>query len=170
MFGVHIYYQKLILMGLLPIAAALGAGLVWWIAACIKKNKSFMKVEYVSTLVILGLLIHPNIVNIMFSAFSCKDLDDGVLFCIREYSIECWTDNHTLMTLGVALPCLVIWGLGIPGAIMILVVRNKTKLQKVKYKIRYGYVYNGYRESVFYWEFVILYRKMMIISIAVFLA
>lgn len=36
---------------------------------------------------------------------------------------------------------------------------------------RYGFLYNGYRKSIArYWEFIIIYRKVVIIFIQVFLA
>jgi hypothetical protein len=84
-----------------------------------------MKVELVATIIILLFLIHPNIVNMMFSVFSCKDLDDGEKYLILSYDIKCWTTEHTFWATAVALPCLMIWGLGIPIVVMLGLVRNK---------------------------------------------
>ena len=49
---------------------------------------------------------------------------------------------------------------------MIAIIRKKDDLYNYYVKARYGFLYNGYRESsAKYWEFVIIYRKLMLIII-----
>ena len=49
-------------------------------------------------------------------------------------------------------------------------MRNRKHLQRFDTKTKYGFLYNGYRPSAYYWELVIMYRKIVIIFIQVFLA
>ena len=44
------------------------------------------------------------------------------------------------------------------------------KLEKDSLKIKYGFLYRGYRKEFFYWESVIIYRKICLIMIAVFVS
>lgn len=37
-------------------------------------------------------------------------------------------------------------------------------------KEKYGFLYNGYQKRFYYWEVVIMYRKILIIFIAVFIS
>jgi len=74
------------------------------------------------------------------------------------------------MALGVALPAIVIWSIGIPSYAFILMHKHKNELNLVKVKTRYGFLYNGYKLHSFYWEVVIMYRKILFIFISVFLA
>jgi len=36
-------------------------------------------------------------------------------------------------------------------------------------KQKFGFLYNGYKKEYFFWEIVIMYRKILIIFISVFL-
>ena len=75
-----------------------------------------------------------------------------------------------MFALGIALPFLVVWGLGIPAFafFMMYSVRDKLKMNWVKE--RYGFLYNGYKPHAYYWEIIIMYRKIALIFIAVFLS
>lgn len=73
------------------------------------------------------------------------------------------------MALYVALPCLVLWGIGIPGMFWFLMHREKEKLDTVGTKQKFGFLFNGYKRENFFWEIVIMYRKIMCIFISVFL-
>lgn len=41
---------------------------------------------------------------------------------------------------------------------------------KAEVKEKYGFLYNGYRKRYYFWEVIIMYRKIMVIVIAVFIA
>ena len=41
---------------------------------------------------------------------------------------------------------------------------------KMEVKEKYGFLYNGYRKQYYYWEVIIMYRKIIIIFIAVFVS
>lgn len=62
------------------------------------------------------------------------------------------------------------WGLGIPAFAFLLLQREKENLKKISVKEKYGFLYNGYQKRYYYWEVVIMYRKIMVIFIAVFVA
>jgi hypothetical protein len=70
--------------------------------------------------------------------------------------------------MSLALPCIIVWVLGAPTGVLYYMYRHERALQEIDNKLRFGFLYNGYRSMNFYWEFVILYRKVLIISISVF--
>lgn len=75
------------------------------------------------------------------------------------------------MAFGVALPGLIVWGLGIPSYGLRLIVSNMESLHLQSFKEKYGFLYNGYRyPQAYFWEFIIMYRKIIMIFIQVFLA
>mmetsp|Transcript_30662 Transcript_30662/g.34879 ORF Transcript_30662/g.34879 Transcript_30662/m.34879 type:complete len:144 (-) Transcript_30662:522-953(-) len=84
-----------------------------------------------------------------------------------DYSIECWTKEHRTWTFGVALTSLLLWGLGIPTIGLAVVIKNRRNLQETETKIKYGFIYQGYRDSHFFWEVVIIYRKVILAALAV---
>ncbi len=73
------------------------------------------------------------------------------------------------MTLGVALPCLLAWGIGIPAGVWVLMTRDKERLDTVAVKEKFGFLYNGYKRRSFFWEIVIMYRKITMIAISIFM-
>lgn len=83
----------------------------------------------------------------------------------------------------VILPAIIIWVLGIPLAAFIMLMRNKKKILKisrfdeiskadqfsiVQLKMKYGFLFNGYKVETFFWEVIILYRKIFIVMTTVF--
>lgn len=70
----------------------------------------------------------------------------------------------------VAGPSLFIWSLGIPATVFVLMNKEKDKLSTTMVKQKFGFLYNGYKRHNFFWEIVIMYRKIICIFIAVFLA
>jgi hypothetical protein len=60
--------------------------------------------------------------------------------------------------------------MGIPGIALILIYKERKRLHTVEVKAKFGFLYNGYKYHSFYWEILIMYRKIMIIFIQVFLS
>lgn len=75
------------------------------------------------------------------------------------------------MSLGIptAAICILFWGIGIPAMIYILMAKEKERLDTEAAKIKYGFLYNGYKRDNYYWEIVIMYRKILCLFISVFL-
>ena len=115
-------------------------------------------------------LIHPNIIKTIFVSFSCEKIDDDLLLEI-DMSQQCWTGDHLMYVLTVSLPSLIIWGIGMPALAIIMLRRYyvANSLFEVRTLSIYGFLYNGYRFSTYYWEIIILYRKCLIVFILVFL-
>ena len=61
-------------------------------------------------------------------------------------------------------------GLGIPTMALFLIIRNRAILDTLIVRNKYGFLYNGYKHSSYYWEFIIIYRKIVMIFIQIFVA
>ncbi|TNV88176.1 hypothetical protein FGO68_gene8013 [Halteria grandinella] len=134
----------------------------------IKKDKKQGRI--IATIIIVLFLVHPTITATMFNAFSCQNID-GTERLYEDLQVICYQSSHKIIAYSVGLPSLFIWGLGIPTYGLILVYRNRKELAKFEIKEKYGFLYNGYRNpQAYFWEFIIMYRKIVIIFIQVFLA
>lgn len=100
--------------------------------------------------------------------FNCQSFDSDLRLMIDLENI-CWEGLHTLMALGVALPCLIIWGLGIPASVWVVLRRERDRLDTMAAKEKFGFLYNGYKRNSYFWEIVIMYRKILMIAISVFM-
>lgn len=157
------YFFKLRMIFYLPFALSIVSFSCWSMVAFYKGKLKYLKEELVSTNIILLFLIHPSLVTQMFSAFSCIELEDGEYWLVNDMQIKCWSEKHTYYAINIALPGLIIWCITIPAICMFILIRNKRFLNEVPMRLRFGFLYNGYSSRYYYWEFIILYKKMIII-------
>jgi len=57
---------------------------------------------------------------------------------------------------------------GTPALIFAVMLKRRRYLTNFDNKTRFGFVFNGYKLSEFYWEFVVMARKVVVISLTVF--
>ena len=53
---------------------------------------------------------------------------------------------------------------------LITIVKNRNHLNEDYIKSRFGFLISGYKSNLYYWEFVIIYRKISIVFLSVFLS
>ena len=168
--GIKLYYTKLLGFAFLPILLLLGVALFWGIYALIKKQMLYLKYHFVGTLVVVIFLFHPTILKFMLSAFSCIELEPGEYWLNDDTDIRCWDSEHLFYAISVALPGLIVWGLVVPTMLIVPIIRSRHNLNDPASKVRFGLLIFGYRSNRYYWEFVVLYRKIIIVFVSVFFA
>lgn len=88
------------------------------------KKTNFEGGKFVATLVISLFTIHPNIVQTMFNDYNCKDID-GDKYVFVDMTIKCWDKAHSFWSYSVAMPSIIVWGLGIPFFALVLMTRER---------------------------------------------
>lgn len=163
------FYQKLLLLSASPIVFFVISSVFWVLLAACKQSISMLKNELVASGIILFFLLHPSVMRVMFNAFNCEEVRPGE-YWVTGLLVKCWEGKHLTYALAVALPAILIWGIGIPGIILGNLMRNRENLRDKSVSTRFGFMIKGYSASQYYWEFIIIYRKLLIISIATFLS
>jgi hypothetical protein len=128
-----------------------------------KQMTKDFKQWYVSAEVVLFFLFHPSSVSLALEMFACRKL--GVQgtndYLLADLSQPCWEPTHIrwLSSVGVML---LIMTVTIPVTAWAVLYRNiaKVKGDDARFKSIYGFVYNGYTRDQWYWEFVVLTRKV----------
>ena len=84
----------------------------------------------------------------------------------------------------IALPAILVWIFGVPVVIGIILYKNKPQIYQIanaeqlskidknkiiELKKKYGYMFTGYKKSMFLWELVIVFIKIIFVMITVFL-
>ena len=112
---------------------------------------------------------------------------DEDIFLKDELSVPCWGSDH-LRILSVAIPMLLVYSLGIPIVSAILLCKNKKAVQSLLHsarslqqdgltqdaaaeqspeallvRSRYGFLFLGFSEKMFYWESVVLFQKSLLL-------
>jgi hypothetical protein len=164
-----LYFDKLKVIALIPVLFSLAATAFWAVHFAVRRDKGVFRKQWVATLVVLFFLIHPNILRSNFSYFSCTEIQSGEFWLNENLDIRCFDHKHNSFALAVVLPVLVIWGLLVPLLVLLYLSRRHRELSELNTKLRFGFLYNGFKQSKFYWEFVIIFRKVVIICIVVFI-
>ena len=120
-------------------------------------------------MIVLLFMVHPNIVQINFQNFRCLDTD-GTERVLEDLEVICFSNVHKFYSFSVAIPSIIIWGIGIPLFALLLLFRDRKNLDEISVKKKYGFFYRGYKSTFYFWEIVIMYKKVTVIIISVFMS
>lgn len=67
------------------------------------------------------------------------------------------------------MPALIAWGMGIPLFALLLLYKSRKTLESIITRQKYGFLFRGYKIRYYFWEIFIMYRKIGLIFIQVFL-
>jgi hypothetical protein len=98
--------------------------------------------------------------------FPCVEVEAGSLWLLHDMHIACWEGKHTSYALGVALPAIFIWCLATPLVFLTLLYRQRKNLNDSDNIRRIGFLYSGYHPKFYYWEFVVVMRKSIMVVVA----
>ncbi|CAG9324278.1 unnamed protein product [Blepharisma stoltei] len=165
-----VYFKILIMVALIP-AAMLVLSLFFWIIIKLVKTsyKTFWD-DFISTGIILLFLIHPSVVRKMFASMNCTEINPGEYWLEENLDIRCWNYDHIVYVTTISLPSIILWGIILPTVCLINIIRNRSRLSDLGVRLRYGFLFNGYKDNHYFWEFIILYSKIILICCSVFLA
>jgi hypothetical protein len=163
------YTSKLVVGALLPAALCLIAVLAWLFLRLLK-HVDLLFAKIITSFVIIIFIVHPSITKMMFSVYSCMTILPNESWLVSDLSEKCWSSSHTRMILLISVPSLAVWVLGLPAIVLILLIKSKHRLNDLGRSLRYSFLYKGYEPQWFFWEFVILYRKVAIVGSSVFLS
>ena len=164
-----IFYKKIIGYVVLPVLLLLLAVVLWGFVKLVTKMKAIPH-KVVTSMVIIVFVLHPSLTKITFSIFSCSELLPHQYWLITDMSIRCWDLPHLKNILSIALPSVIVWIFGLPLLCLGLLYRTRQRLSAELIQIKYSFLYKGYKPEYYYWEFVILYRKVALVCASVFLS
>ena len=83
-------------------------------------------------------------------------------------SQQCLTATHLKWVFAVALPMLILYVIGIPALGLSLLKKNRDMLNHPEVMKKYSFLYKGYSTKWYFWETVVLTRKVCLVAILVF--
>lgn len=166
--GTHVFYIKLYAVIIYPFIIFLITAMLFCGISIYTKSAYYIKGPMVSALTILLFLAHPNVVSLLMDAFDCIEINENEYWVKNYMDIECWGKEHYNFTVFIVLPGLIIWGFMMPIFSLYFLSRNRKELFNLDIKVKYGFMYSGYGLKTYYWEFVIMFRKVILIMIFTF--
>ena len=88
---------------------------------------------------------------------------------VADYEQECWNSDYSFYAFFVAIPSLVLWGVGIPAYAFfyMLYYYRKGLLFTPSLIKKCRFLYIGYKSENYYWECFITLRKISLVMISV---
>jgi len=131
------------------------------------RGRSFYQYNIVSIIIVLFLL-YPSLVRTGFKFFSCsKESINGNRFVEADFNIICWSPEHLAWALTLGLIIIFVYAVGIPlGFLYILRTR---RADTHRYGKVFTFLYTGFKPERYYWEVVIMVRKLGIAACSIML-
>ena len=121
--------------------------------------------KWFATSIVVGLFIaYPTTIKALMRSLSCDKVGEK-FYISTDYQIECYDDKHNMYSF-LSATALVLYGIGIPLNAFVILYRYRNRLYEPQAQ-RLRFLFHGYR--LYYWEFVVLARKVVILSMSVFL-
>ena len=100
-----------------------------------------------------------------FVLFRCMGLtaadptheESQLRYLIEDLNIECYTDSHNWWRLTLGSTMIVVYVIGIPFFAWFVLFRNRNN---AKAQLKYNFLKAGYKESAWYWEILVMARKL----------
>ena len=132
----------------------------------------------VSVMVILFMVL-PTLNQTAFQLLTCRTIGDDSYSISRvagDLDVECFGSTHLAYIVGVAVPGLLVYTVGMPAlAIFLLHRKNKANKLFVSREMSYSsnvymFLYGGYNREHYYWEVIIMLRKVTLNLVLVVMA
>ena len=175
---IDLYYYRLYFMAILPVILLLGSLAALGLLKALRLVHNIRHYQTV-TKIIPFLLVYPTVISYSLSPMACQSLGIGKPDNFNEYvdsypnylienrAIHCnWSDHYSRAFVPTMIASL-LWGLAVPLYIFVNIYKTRTNLYRDEVKIKYGFMFYGYVHSKYYWEFVILAKKLFIITLTV---
>ena len=178
--GLRPYVIQLWVITLVPIIVTFIAAIFTWIqyiwddAALFQSSKKLQeqfKSDVFAMFIIIVFIFNPKIIQNSLAAFKCTNLGDisyPQLYLEADPDIKCWESYHVKKVISIALPSFLVWGILSPLYVLRELKRNKDNLHELIWRTRYGFLLKGYRADSYYWELIVLYKKIGMIILIVF--
>eukprot|EP00949_MAST-11_sp_MAST-11-sp1_P003667 g3667.t1 len=122
----------------------------------------------VVSVMVLTFMALPSLNKVTFQLFSCLEIAPGLVRLSSDPDIPCFGRTHLVYIFSVGLPSLMIYIVGVPVVAVVILrrmdVRDKLfKSREESYTASvYEFLYGGFRRSMYFWEAVILLRKVLL--------
>lgn len=166
LFKLFLYmFLPLILIGIISIGLFCLKGILY----ALNPAKTFdLNRSIVVSMVGIVFLFHPTLTLESLSVFLCNKIDADEYRMTYHMEYKCYSRNHLIWSALVGLPIIIVWVFGTPIITLIYLTKHRKQLEDWSIKKYFMIIYQGLRSEMYYWEFVNILRKFLILAINVF--
>eukprot|EP00877_Chromochloris_zofingiensis_P009217 jgi/Chrzof1/4549/Cz14g17250.t1 len=131
-------------------------------------------------IVVLYCFFYPFLVRSAWSMLACYQIDDDsqglypqYLKAVGSYWVfdveqKCWEGWHMKWALALGVPCVVVFCVGVPVGIVLILSRNRSRLKDLSFRMHFGFMYRNFTEHCCWWEAVVAVQTVVLVAISVF--
>jgi len=157
------YYLKLLILACFQPGLVLFSCAVWTGLSLCKHKVRFLSPQMVASSVILFFLAYPSVLRGILNVYQCENIE-GEEWLVGK-PIKCWDSEHLKYALGLALPCIVLWGFAVPLLVLLAMIKQTNRAERVWD----SFLTHGYQTTWRYWEFCTCALKFVLIAVSVLL-
>ena len=133
----------------------------------VTQTNATIKDKFVVTVCVLIYLMYPTLCKQAFGLFTCLFME-GKRYLLADLEETCYEGRHVYYVIFVGIPQLIIFVAGLPIVGLYFLHRNRDNLDTMAVKVRYGIFFGGYKKERYYWEGVLIFRKVAVIIVSSF--
>ena len=134
-------------------------------------KKIFSRAWTITTIVVGTFLMYPTIIKQSLATISCKQYGEKS-YLIEDLSVECYDSTYN-MYITICYLALIVYGIGIPAIGFAFLYKYRYNLYDSENRYQgaapLSFLFLGYRNQVWYYEFIVMMKKVVLILISVFL-
>lgn len=114
--------------------------------------------------IIISYLFQPTAIKELIQIFKCKTID-GKNYILNSLNTSCDDSEYFDWRNNFYLPNLLFWIIIFPFSCLVAMIYNSKKLDHPQMKLFFGFFYLGYRPELYFWDFLVIYKKILTIFI-----
>jgi hypothetical protein len=168
------YYHEFALACCIPICAMVAP-----VVSYVKDVETFHESRAVLFFLVIVVMIHPSVAKLALEMFNCTQFEHELRLEL-DTSIDCLHSDHTAFQIA-ASAALLLFTFGLPFSLFLYLFSRRNELAQTTsgqtdpskhYRVniqQFGFLYAGFKPSEWFWENVVMARKVFIVAITVFL-
>ncbi|KAL4465240.1 hypothetical protein ABPG74_001954 [Tetrahymena malaccensis] len=160
-------YGRIIWSQILSASYFLFLLIIYYFLFMVRYFKRFERSLITTGIIFIFLFLQPNIISELVQIISCRDIG-GTQYLIADITLKCYTLEYYSYIFILFLPLFLIWAIVIPIIGIIILKRKVSILNYCSVRLSYGLLYSEYKKQQYYWEFVKVNLKLIIILISSF--
>ncbi|CAD8169558.1 unnamed protein product [Paramecium octaurelia] len=164
--GTDLIYSRIILTIVLIISQILIIYLGFQILSLLTDYKYQSRILSI-TILYLYIQNYASVINQFFSILAARRISQ-IDYIQGDVSLLYGTDTHIKWIFGFIVPGSVLLVIILPFSMYTYLYFKKDKLNKIKYRRHIGYLFNEYTGKTYFWEWIKLWKKTIIIIILIY--
>ena len=122
--------------------------------------------KYTATVAFFFFIAYTTLAWQVIQMFDCTDPIAGVQYLKADLRIECYDAAHLVGMIGAGMAGL-FYMIGVPMTFVFMLKRYRHLLYDPQFFSKYGFLFDGLRDSRSWWESLLMLRKLLVLAVSV---